>query len=283
MRRDRRLYAPLDDRHTFGMLSKEDSMIDAGTYGAINWVDLSTPDVSESVHFYRDLFGWSIETAETPMGDYYVGKVGDFEAAGMMQQDPDSQGMPAMWTTFIFVEDIDATVAKVSGAGGQILVQPFEIPTGARVAVVTDPAGAMFALIAGGQRASGAYLSMEQGRLCWFELMTRDTVAAESFYSAVFDWKPVTEPTATGTEYTVFNLADENVAGMMEMPAEVPAEAPAHWTPYFAVDDCAAAERRAVDLGGKVLMPTMQIEMGRFAVIEDPTGATFNLMDARTN
>lgn len=257
-------------------------MIDAGTYGGINWTDLSTPNVSDSIHFYRDLFGWSIDTSKTPMGDYCVGKVGDFEAAGMMEQDPDSQETPAMWTTFVYVEDIDGTVAKATGAGGQILTPPFEIPNGAKVAVVADPTGAMFALIAGGERPSGAYLSTEHGRVCWFELMTRDTMAAESFYSAVFDWKPVTEPTATGTEYTVFKLADEDVAGMIEMPAEVPAEAPAHWTPYFAVDDCAAAERLAVDLGGMVLMPTTQIETGRFAVLADPTGAKFDLMDAKT-
>ncbi len=257
-------------------------MIDAGTYGGINWTDLSTPNIADATHFYRDLFGWSITTLKTPMGDYYVGNADDFEAAGMMGQDPDSQATPACWTTFVYVEDIDATVTRITGAGGSILTPPFEIPGGAKVAVVADPTGAMFAVMAGGERPSGAYLSTEPGRVCWFELMTRDTTAAEAFYSAAFDWKPVTEPTGTGTEYTVFKLADEDVAGMMEMPAEVPAEAPAHWTPYFAVDDCVHAERRALHLGGKGLVPTMQIEMGRFAVIEDPTGAKFNLMDAVT-
>jgi len=256
-------------------------MIDAGTYGAINWVDLSTPNVADSVHFYRDLFGWAIDPMTTDMGDYYVAKVGDFETAGMMEQDPDAQEMPSTWTTFVFVEDIDHTVANVAGAGGHVLTPPFSIPGDAKVAVVTDPSGAMFAVLGGGERPTGAYLSNDAGRVCWFELITRDTAAAEGFYSAVFDWKPVTEPTSTGQEYTMFKLADEDVAGMMAMPADVPPEAPAHWTPYFAVDDCHDAETRAADLGGCVLVPTMQIEIGHFAVLEDPTGAKFNLMDYR--
>lgn len=256
-------------------------MLDAGTYGAINWLDLTTPDVADSVHFYRDLFGWTIKKVTTEMGDYYVGEVDGFETAGMMEQDPDAQGMPSTWTTFIYVEDIDATVASAAGAGGRVATPPFAIPGDAMVAVLTDPTGAMFAVIAGGERPIGPYPSSEAGRACWFELLTRDVAAAEGFYSAVFDWKPVSEPTAGGPEYTVFKLADEDVAGMMEMPSGVPLAAPAHWTPYFAVEDCAAAAARAIDLGGCVLVPTMTIEVGHFAVVQDPAGAKFNLMDHR--
>ncbi len=257
-------------------------MIDAGTFGAINWVDLSTPNVSDSVHFYRDLLGWTIERTSTDMGDYYVGKVGDFETAGMMQQSPDAQETPAIWTPFIYVEDIDHTVTKLGGAGGRVLTPPFSIPGGAKVAVVTDSTGAMFALMSGGERPHGVYLSNEAGCVCWFELMTRDTAAAEGFYSAVFDWKPVTEATGSGQDYTMFKLADEDVAGMIEMPADVPAAAPAHWTVYFAVDDCVAAQARAVDMGATALVPATAIAIGHFAVLEDPTGAKFNLMDYAT-
>ena len=157
---------------------------------------------------------------------------------------------------------------------------PFDIPGDARVAVVADPSGAMLALIAG-PRPDGTYLSGESGAVCWVELLTRGPEAAEGFYTAVFGWKAVTEVTA-GTGYTMFKLDDQEVAGMMMMPEQVPAEAPAHWAVYFAVADCAVAERKAAELGGQVLHPTTDIEVGKFAVLADPQGATFQLLESVT-
>ena len=63
------------------------------------------------------------------------------------------------------------------------------------------------------------------------------------------------------------------------MPEGVPAEAPAHWSVYFTVESCEVTERAAVDLGGSVLVETMLVEIGHFAVLEDPGGAPFDIMD----
>jgi uncharacterized protein len=70
----------------------------------------------------------------------------------------------------------------------------------------------------------------------------------------------------------------------MLMPDEVPPEAPgAFWSVYFAVTDCEAAVQRAVALGGTILRPTTEIGTGdKFAVVSDPTGATFQLMQPGT-
>jgi uncharacterized glyoxalase superfamily protein PhnB len=72
----------------------------------------------------------------------------------------------------------------------------------------------------------------------------------------------------------------ELVAGGMLMPDEVPPEAPAAlWSVYLAVPDCEAAEQRAAMPGGTILRPTTEIGTGdKFAVVSDPTGATFQLM-----
>jgi predicted enzyme related to lactoylglutathione lyase len=210
------------------------------------------------------------------MGEYHVGKVGDREAAGMMEQAPEQRGMPATWTVFIHVEDVDRQVEAVAGTGGRVLQPPFEIPGGARVAVVADPTGSMFALISGGPRPHGAYFSFEPGMVCWVEVLTRDPAAAESFYASAFGWKAATDP---GTGYTVFELDGEQLGGMMLMPAQVPAEAPSHWSVYFAVEDCEGAAARAAEAGGTVLVPATPYGMGRFAMLADPQGATFGVMD----
>ncbi len=94
----------------------------------------------------------------------------------------------------------------------------------------------------------------------------------------MFGWKAVTDVTE-GTAYTMFKLDDDGVAGMMRMPDQVPAEAPAHWSIYFTVEDCLAAEKKVMALGGEVLRPTADIGLGRFAVVADPYGAKFNLLE----
>lgn len=252
-------------------------MIDAGTHGAVNWVDLSTPDVGAATDFYGRLLGWTIERSQTPMGEYFIGSVNERQTAGMMAQGPEQRGMPAVWTTFLFVDGIEDTLVGVEKAGGRVLQPAFDIPGDARVAVIADPTGATLGLIAG-PKPEGAYLSGEFGAVCWVELLTRDPEAAERFYNEVFGWKAVTE-VAGGTAYTMFKLNDEDVAGMMMMPGEVPAEAPAQWSVYFAVADCVVIEKKAAELGGQVLRATASIEMGKFAVLADPLGATFQVME----
>jgi predicted enzyme related to lactoylglutathione lyase len=253
-------------------------MINAGINGAVTWVDLSTPDVSSAVSFYRELLGWAdVEESDTPMGKYYIGKVGERQAGGLMGQGPEMAGSPAMWTTFIYADDIEATVAKVERAGGTVLEKPFDIPGGAQVAVVADPTGAMFGVFAGPE-IEGEFYSQDPGRVCWVELLTRDLAAEEVFYADLFGWRAETDDSGD-TPYTVFKLGEEMVAGMILMPEMVPAEAPSHWAAYFTVADCSAAEARVAELGGQVLVPTMAIDMGKFAVLADPQGATFNIME----
>jgi len=252
-------------------------MINAGTHGAVTWIDLSTPDVKAAAKFYQELLGWSeVAVSATPMGDYYIGKVDDRQVGGMMGQGPELAGTPPMWTVFVYVDDVDATAARVADAGGTVLTQPFDIPE-ARIAVIGDRAGAVFGLF-GGPEIEGEFYSQDVGRVCWAELMTRDPANAEGFYADLFGWKAVTEP-AAGNPYTTFKVGEEMVAGMMMMPDAVPAEVPPYWSVYFNVADCAVIEKMVADMGGQVYVPTMTIDMGKFASFADPQGATFNIME----
>jgi predicted enzyme related to lactoylglutathione lyase len=250
-------------------------MVNAATFNAPNWVDLSTPDADASIDFYRELLGWEFKTQETEMGVYHVASVDRREVCGVMEQAPEMAGAPASWTVFFNVEDIDAAVEAVGEAGGRILEPPFEIPGGARVSVVADSVGAMFALICGGPGSAGVWLSMRPGSVCWVETMSRDVEASRMFYEAIFGW----ECSTSEDGYSTFTLNGESVAGLLAMPPMMPVEAPSHWAVYFAVADCDVTERSAVDLGGSVLVETTPVEIGRFAVLEDPAGAAFDIMD----
>jgi predicted enzyme related to lactoylglutathione lyase len=70
---------------------------------------------------------------------------------------------------------------------------------------------------------------------------------------------------------------------MMARPPMLPAAAPDFWGVYFTVDDCAAAASRASELGGSVMMGPMDIEPGTFALVADPTGATFNVIQLKAD
>jgi uncharacterized protein len=249
---------------------------DERVIGAARWVDLSTPDVVAATRFYAELFGWSIEQHPSPFGPYYIGRAGRAEVAGMMEQDPDAPDLTPTWTVFVEVADVDDTVATVSREGGVVLAPAFDL-TDARIAVVCDPTGAVLGLISG-RASEGVWLSDAPGSVCWTELLTRDPATAAGFYARVFGWEAETVEEG-GSGYTTFRLDGEPVAGMMAMPAEVPPEAPASWGPYFSVVDCEAAERRAEALGGLVLRPTADLGGQRFAVLADPAGATFQVLE----
>jgi predicted enzyme related to lactoylglutathione lyase len=250
--------------------------VTAAHHGALSWVDLSTPDIEGAVQFYAQLFGWSLASSSTPAGEYHIASIADSDVCGMMAHGDEQQGMPAMWTVFFTVGDLAATLASIDDHGGTVLQPPIEIPGGAHVAVVADPAGAVFAVISGGPHPEGAYLSGSPGAVGWVETLTRDPLAIVPFYETVFGWRAHSEE-ATG--YTTFVLVDTEVCGMLPMPAEVPAEAPSHWATYFTVADCEIVTRRCAELGGQVHRPATSAGGIRFAVLSDPHGATFSVIE----
>ncbi len=115
------------------------------------------------------------------------------------------------------------------------------------------------------------------GAFSWSELMTTDPQAAASFYGALFGWTCSDMPAANG-EYRVASVGETMVAGIMGMPPGAPPMPPA-WGCYVTVSDLDAALARCAALGGKTVMPPMDVNnVGRMAVIQDPQGAVLSLM-----
>jgi len=246
--------------------------------GTVSWVDPLTPNIDGARQFYGELLGWELDIQRTPMGEYTVAWSRGREVAGMMAQAPEMAGAPAAWTLFVVVDDIQGTLTRAAAAGGAVMTAPFEIPGGARVAVVADRSGAVFALISGGPEPDFPYFSEDVGAVCWAELMTTDVQAATEFYQQLFDWTAETDDTGP-VPYTVCNLDSDAVAGMIGRPADLPAEVPESWSVYFTVADCKAAQSRAVALGGSVILSATATPMGPFAVLADPAGAAFQVME----
>ncbi len=79
-------------------------------------------------------------------------------------------------------------------------------------------------------------------------------------------------------DYTEFLLDGESIAGGQEMQPMVPAQVPSYWMPYFTVADVDGAARSALDLGAREMVAPMDFPGGRFAILQDPQGATFGLL-----
>jgi hypothetical protein len=111
--------------------------------GEFSWNELISTDVAASKKFYSSLFGWQAE-AFAGGGDYTIFKQGETMVGGLMAC-PKS-GMPAHWLPYVTVEDVDASAAKAKSLGAQVVMEPFEVPTVGRIAVLLDPHGAAIGL-----------------------------------------------------------------------------------------------------------------------------------------
>lgn len=250
--------------------------------GTPSWVDLGTSNVQGATTFYVGLFGWEAHEAPEPEAGGYVMFTKDgHDVAGMGPLMGD--GQPSAWTTYITVADADATAATAAAAGAQVVVEPMDVLDAGRMAVLFDPTGAGLAIWQ--PRANiGAELVNEPGSLCWNELTTRDADAAKAFYGEVFGWHAnvITFPGPDGGQgsYTEWKLDPdgEPIGGMMVMDDSWPEELPSHWMTYFAVADTDATATRAEELGGSVPVPPTDIPPGRMAVLNDPTGAYFTIL-----
>ena len=113
-----------------------------------------------------------------------------------------------------------------------------------------------------------------KGTPVWYELMTPDLAAAQTFYADVIGWK-IGDSGMPGMDYRLASAGESMVAGMMAPPNE----APTAWIIYFAVPDCDAAVKAVMAAGGKTYMaPTDIPGVGRFAALADPQGAAFCLL-----
>jgi predicted enzyme related to lactoylglutathione lyase len=238
------------------------------------WADVMATDVRASGAFYSAVLGWTVPEPEEQWGGYVTAEVGGNVVAGI---GPVQQGARAAWTLYLATDDAEGVVATASEHGGTVLGPVMDVADLGRMAILTDPAGAVFGLWQAGTMI-GAGLVNEPGGLVWEDLRSSDPDAARSFYGALFGYEQEAVEMA-GPDYTVFRLPSEQaplggMGGMMGSPDGTPS----HWLVYFAVADADAAVTAAEAAGGSVLSPAKDTPFGRMAWLADPDGAAFTVM-----
>jgi predicted enzyme related to lactoylglutathione lyase len=248
------------------------------------WHDLNTTDVDGAKRFYGELFNWKFG------GDasYLHITAGEQMIGGLRKLGKDEPPHPS-WLGYVVVDDVDATVKSITGAGGKVYMPATKMENVGTFAVTADPTGAVFAPWKSARPGEDVE-SKDMPKpftFVWDELVTIDPAAAGAFYSKVFGWAPRTMDMGGGEMYTLFDRPGvknvkgdpQSAGGMMKAPAGMPMS---FWMAYVGVDDCDKRCEQATRLGGKVMVGPMDIpNVGRFACWSDPQGAGIAILQPK--
>ena len=255
--------------------------------GMTSWLDLMTTDLDGAKAFYGQLLGWEFKSEPMPgdmPGEYTMATLDGGRLGGVneLMEEQTKAGMPPSWSIYFAVDDVDATVAAAQEAGGNVLQDAFDIPDTGRMAVLSDPTGAVFSLWQRNSPHAGQdRFENKPGSFCWAELGTNDVDRAGSFYTRIMPYDADVQPMGEMGDYTVFNVGEQPAAGMYKFPPEM-AQVPPHWLAYFVVEDIDAATARAEELGGARICPINEAPgVGRVIILRDPQGANFALLEPR--
>jgi predicted enzyme related to lactoylglutathione lyase len=113
--------------------------------GVFVWDELGTTDADGAQRFYEEVFGWTTSDMGEEYGGYRIFNRGETGVAGLMTL-PDAS-VPPHWQPYVAVGDPDATTAKAKELGGSALAEPMDVPKVGRIAVLSDPQGAVFGVI----------------------------------------------------------------------------------------------------------------------------------------
>jgi predicted enzyme related to lactoylglutathione lyase len=260
--------------------------------GKIIWADLVTPDPTAAKQFYGALFGWTFR--DVP-GDpnYTLALIDDEPVAGLFHKAVarGEKRQPA-WLTFLSVPDVDAAQRTVVANGGRVLSKPRTFAGRGRQAVFTDPDGAVFAVMAAQGGDPPDYLAAP-GEWIWSSVLVSDAKRETAFYRSLFNYEIYDLASEQGESNQAerqtendgrarhFVLAREEFAraGLNVLPADA-VRRHAHWMNFIRVTDATIAVQKAVSLGGRVLVePRADRHGGMLAILADPSGAPFGVMD----
>ena len=272
--------------------------------GTPSWLDLVTSDPEGARAFYGGLFGWEFEVrtpAGAPTAYAYARKDGLLVAG--VGGPPEAGAEPSGWTTYVWVDSADDTAATVLAAGGQVVVPPMDIAHAGRMAVCTDPSGAVFGLWQAAENR-GAELVNAPGTWNFSDLTPGNAGEAEKFYATVFGWECDPFELSAGDRASIWRvpgygdfLAERDPAlrerqaaaqapdGFADAVAilnpEADEERAAGWNVIFAVADADAAFARALSLGATIVTPLFDTMYTRMGTVADPQGARLTLSEYR--
>ena len=240
------------------------------------WVDLGAPDIDKAISFYTAEFGWEVTRGGQEVGGYSMAKLNGRNVAGIgpIMGPP---GTPTAWATYFASADVDATAAKITGAGGSVVMEPTDVMDAGRMLFAVDTVGAPFGIWQAGLH-TGAQVANVPGALTWTEHMSFDFAASKDFYAKVFGYEYGDMSSDDFSYATLLINGSQVVGGIGAYPGGTDAAHQAFWGVYFGTADTDKAIDQLTARDGKVLRAASDSPYGRMAVVADDQGAVFSLI-----
>jgi predicted enzyme related to lactoylglutathione lyase len=247
--------------------------------GKVIFVELVTPDIVAAKQFYSGLFGWTFRDIQADGTEYAEAFLDGRPVAGIIHKDvPKGEHRQPAWLSFISVHDVDEAKRIALQQGAKMLFEPHNLPNRGREAVLADPQGAIFAVLASSSGDPPDVLAAP-GEWIWSSLTTSDPDTDAAFYQKLFNYEVFDLPADGRSQHLM--LASDNYAraSANTLPVSMPNIHP-HWLNYVRVEDAVKMTAKLVALGGRVLVePRVDRHGGKVAVVADPMGAPFGLLE----
>src|SRR5579863_5522081 len=186
--------------------------------GKVVWADLVTPDLGAAERFYGGLFGWTFQTIHTGKSDYAVALVNGRPVGGLYQKAiPAGEHRQSAWLTFIAVRDVDAAKRAAVGHGAKVVSDAKSYPARGRQAVLADPEGAVFAILASSSGDAPDLLAVP-GEWIWSSLLSQDAGTEAAFYQQVFTYDVFDLASEDGLEHVILSSDDFARASVNTFP-----------------------------------------------------------------
>ncbi|PKW18916.1 VOC family protein [Saccharopolyspora spinosa] len=242
------------------------------------WIELITTDLERAREFYAGLFAWEYETHSDPLsGEHVIALHEGFPVASLRA----ASGDESSWRLYLATADCAEFTERAVNHGAVVTVPRNHVPGLGTKTVLLGPADAEFGLLE--PEESWQFDVGLPGTLMWAELVTIKAQTADNFFQELFGYSAEQFGTEHRSDYSVWYLGDESVCARVSMIRDFITESTRpHWLLYLGVDaevGTDALVRNAITLGGRVRVDPYDSSIGRVAVLRDPTGARFAVID----
>jgi predicted enzyme related to lactoylglutathione lyase len=240
--------------------------------------ELVTPDLTAAERFYGGLFGWQFQAVPGLASPYAEAMLDGQNVAGLVQKPLPAAGpRQSAWLSFLAVPDVTATVSAAVAQGGKVLMPAHEAPGRGQEALLADPQGAVFGVLASSSGNPPDVLP-GPGMFIWQSLHADDPMGDAAFYEKLFGYQLFGGPPDGDGQHVLLSSESFARASVNAIPPHYKGRG--QWLSYVRVDDATKAAAKAVTLGGRVLVaPRMDRHGGMIAVVADPLGAPIGVFD----